>query len=40
VLNPLTMHENLSLLERSGFRRVETFFRWYNWAGFVAMKAW
>jgi tRNA (cmo5U34)-methyltransferase len=39
VLNPLTVQENLGLLERTGFRRVETFFRWYNWAGFVAMKA-
>jgi tRNA (cmo5U34)-methyltransferase len=38
VLNPLTATENIDLLQRAGFRRVETFFRWYNWAGFIAVK--
>ncbi|MEF8982625.1 methyltransferase domain-containing protein [Thiohalorhabdus sp.] len=38
VLNPLTMEENMALLQQSGFSRVEPFFKWYNWAGFLAVK--
>lgn len=38
VLNPLTQEENLALLRQSGFSRVEPFFKWYNWTGFLAVK--
>lgn len=38
VLNPLTTEENMDLLSHSGFSRVEVFFQWYNWSGFLAVK--
>lgn len=38
VLNPLTQKENLLMLQQSGFDRVEPFFKWYNWTGFIAVK--
>lgn len=38
VLNPLTTEENVDLLFQTGFRRVEVFFKWYNWTGFLAVK--
>ncbi len=38
VLNPLTTEENIELLNQTGFDRVEVFFRWYNWTGFLAVK--
>ena len=38
VLNPLTVEENLDLLSQTGFSRVDVFFKWYNWAGFLAVK--
>jgi tRNA (cmo5U34)-methyltransferase len=38
VLNPLTTEENLDLLYQTGFTRVEVFFKWYNWSGFLAVK--
>jgi tRNA (cmo5U34)-methyltransferase len=38
VLNPLTCEENIDLLKQTGFGRVEIFFKWYNWAGFLAVK--
>jgi tRNA (cmo5U34)-methyltransferase len=38
VLNPLTLEENIRLLQQSGFSRVEPFFKWYNWTGFIAVK--
>jgi tRNA (cmo5U34)-methyltransferase len=38
VLNPLTTEENLDLLLQTGFSRVEVFFKWYNWSGFMAVK--
>lgn len=40
VLKPLTMGENLDLLAQTGFSRVEVFFKWYNWAGILAVKNW
>jgi tRNA (cmo5U34)-methyltransferase len=36
VLKPLTVEENRELLRQTGFSRVEIFFKWYNWAGFLA----
>jgi len=37
VLKPLTVDENLELLRQTGFRRIEIFFKWYNWAGFLVV---
>jgi tRNA (cmo5U34)-methyltransferase len=38
VLKPLTADENIDLLSQTGFSRMEVFFKWYNWAGFLAVK--
>ena len=38
VLIPYTIEENLELFRRSGFEIVETFFQWYNFAGFLCVK--
>jgi tRNA (cmo5U34)-methyltransferase len=38
VLKPLTADENIDLLRQTGYSQVEVFFKWYNWAGFLAVK--
>ncbi len=38
VLNPLTLDQNLELLDQAGFSDVEIFFKWYNFVGLVAVK--
>jgi tRNA (cmo5U34)-methyltransferase len=38
VLKPLTTDENIELLKQTGYSRIEVFFKWYNWAGFLAVK--
>jgi len=38
VLIPYKLHENCELLRRTGFRYVDTFFKWYNFCGIVAVK--
>jgi len=38
VLVPYRVDENLTLLKGSGFPTVDVFFRWYNWAAFIAVK--
>ena len=38
VLIPYRAAENVEMLRRSGFAQVETFFRWFNFAGFAAKK--
>jgi len=38
VLIPYKLLENRELLLRSGFRYVDTFFKWYNFSGIVAVK--
>ena len=38
VLIPFTPEENISLLRASGFQEAEMFFRWINFASFVALK--
>lgn len=38
VLIPYSLRENTSLLSDSGFSTVETFFRWFNFSGIVALK--
>lgn len=38
VLVPYRIEDNLQLLGRNGFKVKDVFFRWYNWAGFLAVK--
>ena len=38
VLVPYRVEENVALLQRCGFSTVDTCFRWFNWAAFVAIK--
>lgn len=38
VLIPYRIDENLEMFRRSGFQIVETFFQWYNFAGFLCVK--
>ena len=38
VMIPYRIEENLELFRRSGFEIVETYFQWYNWAGFLCVK--
>ncbi len=39
VLVPYRIDENLALFQRNGFEIVETFFQWYNFAGFLCVKS-
>jgi tRNA (cmo5U34)-methyltransferase len=38
VLVPYRVEENVELLNRCGFATVDTCFRWFNWAAFVAIR--
>jgi len=38
VLVPYRITENTELLKRNGFAEVDTFFKWYNFAGILAVK--
>lgn len=38
VLVPYRVDENAELFRRNGFAIVETFFQWYNFAGFLCVK--
>lgn len=38
VLIPYKLSENISMLSEAGFKECETFFKWYNFAGIVAVK--
>jgi tRNA (cmo5U34)-methyltransferase len=38
VLIPYRLEENLELFRRNGFEIVETFFQWFNFAGFLCVK--
>ncbi|MCL4127252.1 UNVERIFIED_CONTAM: hypothetical protein GTU68_030351 [Idotea baltica] len=38
VLIPYKLNENIELLKKTGFEYVETFFKWYNFCGMVAVK--
>ena len=37
VLIPWTVEENLSLIKKAGFQTVDLFFKWNNFAGFIAL---
>ncbi len=39
VLIPFTIDENRSMLTQVGFTSVETFFQWFNFVSFIAVKA-
>jgi len=39
VLVPLTLEQNRDLLRRAGFRHMEVFCKWFNFAGVIAMKS-
>jgi len=39
VLVPLTLEQNQDLLSRAGFRHMEVFCKWFNFAGIIAMKS-
>lgn len=38
VLIPYRMEENFELLRQAGFKKIEVFFRWYNFCGMIAKK--
>lgn len=38
VMIPYRMDENVELLSRNGFGGVDTFFKWHNFAGLIAVK--
>jgi tRNA (cmo5U34)-methyltransferase len=38
VLVPYTISENLEMIRRNGFKIVDPFFQWYNFAGFLCLK--
>ena len=38
VLIPYRLEENIELFRRNGFQIVETFFQWFNFAGFLCVK--
>ena len=39
VLVPLKPEKNRDLLAAAGFRQVDVFFKWFNFAGFLAIKS-
>jgi tRNA (cmo5U34)-methyltransferase len=38
VLIPYRLEENEALLRSSGFSKFQTWFRWYNFCGMIAVK--
>jgi len=38
ILIPFSVDENKAMLTKAGFASVETYFRWFNFASFVAVK--
>jgi tRNA (cmo5U34)-methyltransferase len=38
VLIPYRLDENYALLERAGFKRIDTYFKWFNFACIIAVK--
>ncbi|WP_405169439.1 methyltransferase domain-containing protein [Paenibacillus sp. FSL H3-0286] len=38
ILKPNTVDENISMLKKAGFSNIDTFFKWNNFAGFIAIK--
>lgn len=38
VLIPYKLNENIEMLQNHGFRYIDTFFKWYNFSGLIAVK--
>jgi tRNA (cmo5U34)-methyltransferase len=38
ILVPFKLEENMSMLNKSGFRENEVFFKWFNWVGIISRK--
>lgn len=38
VLIPYKLSENIKMFREAGFAHIETFFKWYNFSGFIAIK--
>lgn len=38
VMKPYTVDENIELLKNAGFEDIDTFFKWNNFVGFIAVK--
>ena len=38
VLVPLSVEENVKMLEQAGFREVEPYAKWYNFASLIAFR--
>jgi tRNA (cmo5U34)-methyltransferase len=38
VLIPYRLDENYALLKRAGFKRMETYFQWFNFVCIIAVK--
>lgn len=38
VLIPFSIRENIAMLKKSGFVSVETYFQWFNFTSFIAIK--
>lgn len=39
ILIPFSIDENKELLKKSGFETIETYFQWFNFASFIAIKS-
>ena len=39
VLIPFSINENITMLQNCGFESVETYFQWFNFVSFVAVKS-
>ncbi|MBM3234936.1 methyltransferase domain-containing protein [Candidatus Poribacteria bacterium] len=38
IMEPITYEDNYKMLKESGFSLIETFFRWHNFVGIIAIK--
>jgi tRNA (cmo5U34)-methyltransferase len=38
ILRPYTVNENIHMLQEAGFKDIDMFFKWNNFAGFLAIK--
>jgi len=38
ILTPITFNNQLELLKKSGFKKVDLIFKWYNFASFIGIK--
>lgn len=39
IVQPLTLKENIGMLEKNGFEQVDVFFKWCNYVGMLAVKS-